>query len=435
MKPEKHMPTILGLLLLIGAIFGGVILTSRNSSFSSKAGGSCEPINPQITNITYNSAVISFTTSADCLANVSVDNRIFEDFRFIDQKKPVVASKIHYFEINSLKENSDYNFLITSGGNNFDSSSFQIGTAQKPASKSISSNLAWGKVFNPDKSPADDAIVYLNIPGSSPLSAIITSSGNWNIPLSTSFNESKTNWFTPPANIEENIFVISPNQSATQIINNTSRNNPVPEITIGQNNFNSPPIETNSNGILPSNSDSLENSVDKKLDISNPKNNESISTQKPEFFGTAPSNSKIIIKVESPVTLNGETSVNEDGSWQWSVPQNLTPGEHTITVTAKNEETGILETITRKFIVLASEGDTSFTASSSSNLKTPTPTAKITITPIPTKTVTPTIVITKVEKPSTSSGVPQTGVMFPTFIIIFSSLCLLVISLLFYRKN
>ena len=437
MKQEKHMPTILGLLLLIGAIFGGVILSSKNSSFSSKAGGSCEPINPQITNITYNSAVVSFTTSADCLASLNIDNRTIEDFRFIDQKKSITASKIHYFEINSLKENSDYNFSLISGGNNFNYSSFQIGTAKKPSSQPISSDLAWGKVFNPDKSPANDAIVYLNIPGSAPLSAIITSSGNWNIPLSTSFNESKTNWFTPSQNIEENIFVISPNQSATQIVNNTSRNNPVPDIIIGQDSLTSPQIETNSGGILPTNSTNLENSVDKKLEISNPQDNESISTKKPEFFGTAPSKSKIIIEVHSKTILNGETTTDENGSWSWSVPDNLESGEHTITVTAKNEETGLIETITKKFIVLASENDTNFTASSSSNIKTPTPTPKTTIilTSTPTKTPTPTPVVTKVEKPSTSSGVPKTGSTFITLAIFLSSLCLIAISFFFYRKN
>jgi hypothetical protein len=428
MKPEKHIPTIFGVLLLIAAVFGGVILTGKNFSFTSKAGGSCEPINPQITNITHNSAVISFTTSADCLANININNQIIKNDK---------SSKVHYFEINSLKENSDYTFFIISGGDNFNSSSFQISTAQKLSNQPVSSDLAWGKVFNSDNSPANEVIVYLNIPGAFPLSAITTSSGNWNIPLSTSFNESKTNWFTPPKNLEEEIFVVTPGKNTTQIINNTSINNPVPDIIIGQNSLTSPEVKTEANvGVLPSIDVDLDNSVDKKLDISNPSDNETISTKKPEFFGTAPINSKVTIEVHSSEVFKGEVATSGDGTWNWSVPENLTPGEHTITVTAKNDQ-GIIETITRKFIVLAAESDTSFTASSSSTktTPTPTPTTVITITSTPTKTITPTIAITKVENPSTSSGVPKTGAVFPTFTIFLLSIVLLTISLVFYRKN
>ena len=417
MKPEKHIPTIFGVLLLIAAVFGGVILTSKNFSFTSKAGGSCEPINPQITNITYDSAVISFTTSADCLINININNQITKNDK---------SSKVHYFEINSLKENSDYSFFIISGGENFNSSSFQINTAKKLSNSSASSDLAWGKVLNPDNSPAGEVIVYLNIPGAAPLSAITTSSGNWNIPLSTSFNELKTNWFTPPQNLEEEIFAITPGKSTTQIINNTSVNNPVPDIIIGQDSLASPEIKADDSGVLPSSNINIDNIVDKKLDISNPSDNETLSTKKPEFFGTAPSKSKVTIEVHSSEVINGETITSEDGTWNWSVPDNLTPGEHTITVTAENEA-GIIETITRKFIVLAAESDTNFTASSSSTIVTPTPT--------PTKTITPTTAVTKVEKPSTSSGVPQTGAVFPTFVIILFSIVLLTISLVFYRKN
>lgn len=425
MKPEKHIPTILGVLLLIIAIFGGVILTSKNFSFNSKAGSSCEPINPQITNITHNSAVISFSTSADCLTNININNQITQDN---------TNSKIHYFEIGSLKEDSDYSFSIISGGNNFDSSNFQISTAKKPVNQSVSSNLAWGKVLNSDNSPADKVIVYLNIPGAAPLSAITTSLGNWNIPLSTSFNESKTSLFTPPKNLEEEIFVVAPNKDTTQIINNTSVNNPVPDIIVGQNSLTGPEVKTDSTGILPSTGSDIDGNSDKKLDISNPSDNETLSTKKPEFFGTAPINSKVTIEVHSSEVFNGEVTTNKDGTWNWSVPNNLSPGEHTITVSTKND-LGVLESVTRKFIVLAAESDTSFTASSSSTKTTPTPTAKITTSPIPTKTIVPTTAVTKIEKPSTSSGVPQTGAIFPTFMIIISAIILFSISLVFYHKN
>lgn len=416
MKQPKRIPTIFGLILLLVAVFGGVILTNQKSSFGSKAGGSCEPINPQISNITYQSASISFSTSTECQSSININNQLIKN----DQ-----SSKIHYFEVASLKENSDYTFSIVSGGNNYSSNSYQVSTAQKPSTDSISSDLAWGKVLNSDGSPAEKVIVYLNIPGASPLSALTTSSGNWNIPLSTSFNENKTNWFTPSANIEENIYVVSGNQVVTQIVGNTSSNNPVANITLGQNNFNSPSVTVDSVGSLPTTKNDID--IDKKLNITNPSNNETLSTKKPEFFGSAPTNTEITIEVHSPEVIAGQTVTDENGNWEWSVPKDLTPGEHTITVTAKDKTTGLIETVTRNFVVLAAEGETSFTASSSAT--TPT------ITPTDTPTPTPTAVVTRVEKPDTSSGVPQTGAVFPTLIMIVSAMACLAIALIFYSKN
>lgn len=412
MKQPKSIPTILGLLLLLTAVFGGVILTSRKSSFGSKAGSSCEPVNPQVTNITYKSVSISFSTNSDCQSSININNQLV---------KNDTSSKTHYFEVTSLKENSDYIYSIISGGNTYSSSSYQVSTAQKPSVEATASNLAWGKVLNSNGTPSEKAIVYLNIPGASPLSAITTSSGNWNIPLSTSFNDNKTNWFTPPANIEENIYVLAPDQSITQVVSNTSSNNPVADIIVGQNNFNSPKVDTTQVGSLPETSNGGID-ADKKLDISNPSQNETLNTKKPQFFGSAPSNSEITIEVHSAELIAGQTVSNDDGTWEWSVPKDLTPGEHTITVTAKNKTTGLIETITRKFVVLAAEGETSFTASSSAT--TPTPT----ITPTPTTAV-------RVEKPDTSSGVPTTGGVLPTLVMIISAITCLAIGLVFYSKN
>lgn len=427
MKTERHFPTILGLLLLLGAVSGGVILTRQNSNPVSQASGSCDPINPQITNITYNSANISFTTSSDCLTNLNLDNRTFSD---VKQK-----SKVHYVEITSLKENNQYHFTIISGGQNFSSDNFSFQTAKRPNKDIPSSNLAWGRVLTPEKKPATDAIIYLNIPGSSPLSALVTSSGNWNISLSISFNESLTDWFTPPNNIEESLVVISSGYPQTQITSNTSHNNPVPDITLGQNNFSSPSdIENTNNNSLINTETNL--STNKSLTISNPKDNESISSKKPDFFGTASPNINLSVKVESPVVINGQVQVNSDGSWNWSPPQDLSPGEHTITVTTPDNQT-----VSRKFIVLAAEQQPSFSASSSALIVTPTTTPTSVITPTTIPTLQPTIITTpiptkiKSSSPSTASGMPKTGAVFPTFLLISLSICFITFSYVYHKKT
>ena len=420
MKKEKRIPTILGLILILSTVFIGSRLVGRTTTSFTQASGECDPINPQITNLTHQTATVSFTTTGSCLVNVNIDNKTLPDTKD--------KGTIHYIEIVGLEESKAYLFSVISGGKEFKSDSYNFKTAQKPNKDIPTSNLAWGRVLNPDQSPAGNAIVYLNIPGASALSAAVTSSGNWNIALATSFNESLTDWFTPPSNIEENITVIATDHPATQIINNTSHNNPVPDIVLGQDKFSAPetlPDQTE-DVILPDYT--LDSSI--PLNIINPTNNEQISSQKPDFFGTGQPNSTLNIKIESPVTINGQTSVNQDGSWNWSPPQNLTPGEHTITVTDNNNKT-----ITRKFVVLAAENQTSFTASPSATIITPTPTPTIIIQPTAILTRPPIPTPIPVVRPSTSSGIPKTGILFPNITLIILAVVSVVFAAVYYKKS
>lgn len=412
MKKEKKIPTILGLFLLLATLYIGNSVIKLQTNNISKASGSCDPSGLQITNVTHNSTTISFTTSLDCSSAVSVSGQTMEN--------PKGKSKIHYFEINSLEESKVYIFKIISDGKTYTTDNYNFKTAQKPIGQIPNSNLAWGRVYKPDKTVAPQAIVYFTITGASPLSALVTSSGDWNIALSTSFNESLTDYFSNPSNTEENIIVIDDTQTQTQIVGNTNHNNPVPDIIIGQNNFSapSPAIELPQTNLLENSYDSSD-SQSALLTISNPEDNETLSTKRPDFFGTAKAGSNLKIKIESPIAINGSTETKTDGSWNWSPPKDISPGEHTITVT--DEDNNV---ISKKFIVLAAESNTSFTASASST----TPTIIPTNTPVPTKTPIPTTV------PSTSSGVPKTGNTTPTFIIITLSLISVIFAFVYYKK-
>lgn len=440
MFKEKKFPTILGLLILIGGIFAGAILTNKNTNFVSKAGGDCNPQNPQVTNITNNSVSISFLTESPCLSTLLIDNQTINNQAVLnsDQK-----SKIHYFDVSNLKDTTKYNYSFVNEGKTYEQSSYKLETAQNPNASIPSSNLAWGRVFTPELKAASKVLVFINIPGSSPLSALVTTSGNWNISLANSFNESKTDRFIPPVDSFEEIIVIDQEKQRTQISANTSQNNPTPDIILGQNQFSSLPVtfdaETNTgslSSVVP-----VPNS--KELDILNPKDNEPLSTQKPDFFGTGPINSTIKIKVESPVAYNGEILTNSDGSWNWSPPADLTPGEHTITVTVN--ENGIEKVISRNFTVLAADNSLSYSASPSATTTTPTapittvipettivPTLAITNTPTPTVTPIPTI---RTSKPSTSSGIPTTGNLAPTIFLLLLSSSFIAFSFFSFKKR
>ena len=436
MTREKHFSTILGSIFLVACIAIGIYLTKSKLILGSKASSDCRPLNPQVVNITNTTADISFVTTAVCSVSVSVNNQIFNDV------KSTSTSKIHYFQIKNLSAVTSYHYSLISNGQAIDDNTYIFQTGSPPLSPLPVSNLAWGRVLNPDKKTAANAIVYLNIPGSSPLSSFITTDGNWSISLASSFNDSKKDWFTPPsAAVEEEIIVISEDNITTQVINTTNLNNPVPDIIIGQNSLSAPissPITSgNLSGISPvSNAQSL--------DILNPRDGETLNNSRPEFFGTAPINSKVVIEVHSDVITTADTQSDITGSWHWSPPENLTLGDHTIIVKVQDPATGSWQSISRNFTVLAANNNSlAFVASGSATTITTTPTPTLTskltttptstlkITPTTTSTITPTSVVRVAHPSSSSSTPPVSGNSLPTVVIIGSALIFFVISVRF----
>lgn len=430
MKKEIKFPTILGLLLLTFSLFAGSYLTSQTTSLRSRASGDCHPQNLQITNITHSSFDLFFITSVPCSSALSLDGRLVNDFYQSDN------NRLHYFQVDNLQPDHQYSFSIVSGGSSIDNPDYTLATAPQPSSQMPTSNLAWGKVFNPDSTPATKAIVYLIIPGASPLSAPVTNSGNWHISLAHSLTQDKTNWFTPPASAEEEIYVIAPDGQTTQLTHHTSANNPVPDIIIGQNYFSD--SSASSTGQLTITNPVNSTTNQPNLSVHNPNEGETLNTANPNFFGTAPIGSKVLIEVESEQKHQDELLAT-DGNWSWSPPQSLEPGEHTLTVKSQDPDTLAWSTIVRRFFVLPSNDALAFTASASASTPTPTtlptsvPTLVPTIIPTPTTSLpTPTDVV-RAAQPDTSSGVPTTGFGLPTFALLAIAGLMILLSFTFIR--
>jgi len=119
MKPEKHFPTILGLLLLVAGVAGGVILTNNGVDLRSKAGGDCKPVTIQMANVTDNSADISFLTSATCLSTLKNWQPYYPPIK-------VVPPKFTIFRLTISKK--EQNIFLTS--------SAEVPTIRMPATKS-----------------------------------------------------------------------------------------------------------------------------------------------------------------------------------------------------------------------------------------------------------------------------------------------------------
>jgi len=411
---DKKFPTILGIVLLLIILFLGVFLSTKKTSLNSEASVSCGPINPQITNLTYGSFDFSFITSSSCIATLIINNIIYQDAS--------LSSTTHYFKISNLSPKTDYKFNLVSGSTTYSRPDYSLTTALKPNSPTPSSNLAWGKIIDSSNKAISGAIIYLTLPGSQALSAFSNKEGNWNISLAASFNEQKTDWFSPASVVNEDIIVYSPDGLLTQITNQSDNNDPVPDIIIGQNYFSATPT-TISSARTSIDTTNPETSLI-SLTITSPKEAETLSTLKPDIFGQGPASKSFQLDLDGITT---SITVAANNTWNYSPLQNLSPGSHKLTLTYQNQ------TITRNFSVIKTSDYLSFSATPSATL-IPTqnilPTIISTPTPSPKLTLVPTI---RTAKPSTTSTLYESGNSFPTYFIIILSILFFGVSLYYYN--
>lgn len=411
---NHRIPTILGTLLLLVVLATGVWLSLQTTNTQSGASGDCSPSGIQVTNLTNKSADISFTTSATCASSLNVDSQTIQNFKS--------SSTTHYFRVNNLSASTQYQYFIISNGQEHRQVSYVFKTAPLPSGSLPTANLAWGKVVLASGSPSPNSIVYLNISGALPLSALTDSNGQWHILLSNSFTEDKTSLFTPPTTGVEDIYVYSPDGQLTQLENNIASNDPVPNIIVGQgqSNLGQGPISTQVPAKAVATSTPI--IISTKLKISSPAEGESITALKPDIFGTGKGNSTVNLGVDTATT--GTTVSKTDGTWNWSPTANLSLGKHILTVTLGNE---ILQ---RNFTIITPSSSTSPLSFSSTPSATVAPV--LTSTPTSMPTTIPTI---RTSKPSTKSGVPVTGTTSPLYFLLLSSLLAGSFSLYFFYKD
>jgi hypothetical protein len=404
----KHLPIPMAIITLLLGLVGGIYFINHRQTFFSKASSNTAPQQVKITNITHSSFVVSWLTAEKTTGSVSVGETKDLDLIKLDQ----LESKLHYVIVDGLKPQTKYFFKITSGGKTYQDGQklFEVTTASQKVP--ADNDIAQGKIQTANGSPASGVLVYLSLANTVTQAAITDSNGNWVIPLSTARNldlQSFSNYDRTAQIIE--IIVKGESQTSKATLT-TGGDNPTPIITLGQdydflsqmpdisptptiiqNSINESVSEMGRGGFP-----TLEQTTPDKptgLSITFPSENEEVNSSVPEFLGTGPENQTLKIEVESNEKINAQSAVDSEGSWKWSPPTSLSPGEHTITVSYTNKD-GIVEKISRSFIVLAA-GESklpSFTA---------TPSGQTTI-----------LIPSQASIPSTESGIPVSGINIPT---------------------
>jgi hypothetical protein len=198
-------------------------------------------------------------------------------------------------------------------------------------------------------------------------------------------------------------------------------------------------LEVNNSGDLPESSLTAPQSIDissrfevdkeKVIDIKNVtldsiKDGEIITTTDPDFFGVGPQGTSIEISVESELQ-EAVLSTDSKGKWNWSPPVDLEQGDHKITLKWRDAN-GVLRTITKSFVVAASEGP-AFESTPSA-----TPLVEATASPSSTPATTPTVVATA---KSTAAPTPETGSLLPTVGLFIMGIGILLSSHYIWNKS
>ncbi|MBN1263575.1 MAG: fibronectin type III domain-containing protein [Candidatus Pacebacteria bacterium] len=399
----KKIPTFIGFTIIFIGLITSIYLVERSQNILLKARSKVTPGQIKISNINSSSFTVSWLTPIEAPGTIkfgrepellnleSIDERDFEN----NQEGQYLT---HYVTLTNLEPSTLYYFEIRSGSKTFndDGRPYQVETPPEIGNPSSPNDLSYGLILNPDGSPAKEAIVYLNLANSSLQSSLVSSSGNWTIPLHLARNSDLSNYIAyHPETSAIEILVQSPDQTASAVLT-TGNDSPVPPITLGQSlDFRQAAGKSSVIGqeIDPISGFSVDEVPVKNntypLIIINPQEGEAITAEKPEFFGKGPAGEKIVIKVESP-QYEGTIIPNESGDWHWAPPENLPTGEHRITLTYTNKQ-GEKRLISHLFTVLAAEESDlpAFTASpSASPAESPSPTTKPSATPTPTPTPT-----------------------------------------------
>jgi len=424
-------PTLIGIIALAGFLLGLNFL-GQSLVWGSKASVKAVPQEVRLTNITDNSFAVSWKTDKLALGGVklfSPREAVISDIRQLVQGK-IGEYYTHYVVVESLGANQECGFWVGSNGRYYgqsgkeNESAYLVKTAPVAVNVSSETKLAYGQVVDEQGMPVANVLVYLEIPQIAPLSSLTSASGYWVVPLAFAHSFdllSLADYQEGP--VEEEIVVDAGILGRSQVVNLTRNNKPVPPITLGKDddfrslNGGGRAFDTESPGVEDQ-SQFFEGEravVEKEFALLNPEDDEGVATFRPEIFGTGPRKGKVEIIIESPVIYRGVAEVDDKGSWRWTPPENLSLGEHQLTVKFKDKDVnGQERTLVRNFVVLAAEDSAAFTATPSGEQASPTPTIASTPTLAPTlaPTLTPTLVPTAtVSFSPTPTQMPQSGSM------------------------
>lgn len=437
---QKKIPTLFGLLLILGGLAITSLLVKTGVIFQGRAAPSEEPRNIRITNVSANSFTVSYITDDKTAGSLSYGTTTALGTAVLDDRdkttKALSPYHIHYITVNNVKPSTKYYFDIISGGTQYrkDGKPFEVTTAQ-PLQNTSNSTSVKGNVVLLSGTDVADSVVYITTSGSQTLSTLIQNNGSYSFSLNSLRNLALSSYFNyTPDTVFQLLFVRQDSQS--HVLASGSKLDPLPTVIFSKDyDF------TNNPASAPSFSDAdfpffstTSPNPPTGPGITIPKKDQGFIDQWPQFSGTAVPQQTVDITSLAD-GINASVQADKNGNWRFRTPKALTPGQHTITIRSKNAS-GVVTTVTQTFTVfpLGSQVVESATPSatpilSPTAIPTPTvsptaiptgsttPTPKLTVTPTATPTVMPTPVPTNTPNPTlapSATPVPTRIAVQPT---------------------
>ncbi|KKP55687.1 MAG: hypothetical protein UR48_C0055G0008 [Microgenomates group bacterium GW2011_GWD1_33_9] len=336
MKKGVRLPTILGLLILISSLVIGIYSINSRQIFKLGAQVENSPKNVRIGNISNNSITVTWTTDTESKGFVKW-NKTNGNLGKVALEEKSSQSSVHLVNILGLESSTDVFFAINSDGKDYKNN--DIPWQSKTLNQIITADnlIATGVVLQQDGATPAEAIVHLTVNGFT-LSTITSPEGSWVIPISnyiesvpeTTAIEISIN-AGPKGTAQAVIYPTAINSTPIillgktydfRTINSNQESLPKSNLSVPESIEASSRFEINRNEVQPTNSFISIDSVDE---------GEIITTVNPEFFGSGPSQTNIEVSVESELqTVTVATDKN--GGWNWSPPNSLEPGQHTVTL-------------------------------------------------------------------------------------------------------
>ncbi|NCN83095.1 MAG: hypothetical protein GW947_03960 [Candidatus Pacebacteria bacterium] len=472
---QKRMPTLIGIgILVIGLVAGTLLFSNGTGVFAPRASEETTPKNIKVTNVTDTSFTVSFLTDLPTIGFVKYgDTTKSLKLQTSDDRNQLSGStaefSLQHITVRGLTQNTTYYYVLgTDNGATFDNAGqpFSITTAKRSGAPAAAKTI-YGTVTTESSAPADGAIVYVKIAGAGDMSSLVKSSGSWAIPLSNARVPDGSAY----AAIDDSTSVALELQGKTaaqtlQFTTTVKDAQPIPGLAFGtqpvsKESIAASPVTQPTESPAPaaeiatlevasstaqtaSARGQLTGLLGETVSVAETSSSAAevthvdvdatesatVTTGQPTIVGEAPANTVISIEIHSDVAINQQVTSNDNGEFEIDVAalgQTLEPGEHTITYSYTDPQTGQLVTKTKTFTV----ADTSKQLALAQPYGTQNPypvggaSSSATATDSATKGGTATE-SARSSQPATGSGIPVSGSVGTTLALIIGGLFFIV---------
>lgn len=421
---DRKIPTLLGILVLALGIGATTFLVQKGGFIPISATPSEEPKDVRISNITDTSFTVSYFTDGAITGVINYGTTTSLGQSALDDRDQefgkIEPHKIHNFTIRNLSPVTKYYFTIVSGKGNYTNNSlpFEATTGPSLLGDPPSHEPLSGKISTAEGAPPTESLIYVVANGSQVISTLAKPDGSYVLPLNSLRSTDLSSYFNLELDTSLKLLAIGDGMFSNVVLS-VLQSRPVPTITLSNNydfsltSENAASESSSLSGFPPL---EIRQATKEELKILTPQENQEFNDQKPLFKGTALPNEEVQVTINSEEQIQTTVKADTNGNWTFRPQSDLSPGEHSITITTKNSA-GILQTIKQTFTVYAS--GTQIQGEKGSPTPTPTSTVTVTSTPTPTPFITtvptePPAVVSPTITPSDSLLITATPTLPPT---------------------